>query len=126
MHRFVVVALAVTILVTLAADGVPALRPTPTVAQQALRTVHIGPLPPSFPLEIALVLRGQRPEDLSALLAAEDDPHSSLYHHYLSSTTFAQIYGPSAEDEARVAQVLRAAGFQVENNNTSGSLLMAQ
>ncbi|HEV8192757.1 MAG TPA: protease pro-enzyme activation domain-containing protein, partial [Ktedonobacterales bacterium] len=120
MHRIVAIALAVAVLSALVADSAP------TPAQQALRTVHIGPLPPSFPLEIALVLRGQHSEDLSALLAAEDDPQSSLYHHYLSSTTFAQLYGPSAENEAHVIQVLHAAGFQVENNNASGSLLMAQ
>lgn len=128
MHRIVVIALAVSILVVLAADGAPAHRPVtaPTLAQQAPKAVHIGSLPPSFPLEIGLVLRGQRPDDLSALLAAEDDPQSPLYHRYLSSTTFAQLYGPSAEDEAHAAQVLRTAGFQIENNSTSGSLLMAQ
>jgi kumamolisin len=131
MQRIVVATMTVAVLVTLLvlpASVASARAHTPVLpsARAMPAALRIGPLAPDFPLQIALVLHGQHQAALGSLLAAEDDPMSPLYHHYLSPDGFARMYGPAAADVTRVAQVLRAAGMLVELSHAPGSLLMAR
>ena len=51
---------------------------------------------------------------LDALHAAQHDPASPLYHHWLTAAEFATRFGPSPADKAAVARELQAAGFTVK------------
>jgi subtilase family serine protease len=88
--------------------------------------VRLGPLPLDFPLSITLVLRDQHSADLGVKLAEINDPHSPIYHHFLTADQFSQQFGPSASAEDKVMQVLRAAGMRVDDADSSGSLLAAR
>src|SRR5215469_2834795 len=87
--------------------------------------VRLSPLPADFPLDITLVLRGQRSTDLDATLAGINDPHSPLYHHFLTPDQFGRQFGPTVSALYQVIQVLRAAGMQTEGTDSSSSLLVA-
>lgn len=78
-------------------------------------------------LTIALHLRQQK--QLDTLLQEQDDPHSPLYHHYLTPREFARQFGPHASTVEKVAAYLRAQDLAVDavtpNNlliNASGSV----
>jgi kumamolisin len=86
----------------------------------------LGGLPPDYPLEIALVLQGQRPAALDAMLAGINDPHSSLYHHFLTSAQFNQRFGPTATERTQVSKAMGARGLHVEDGGAVGPLLMAR
>jgi kumamolisin len=87
--------------------------------------VRLGPLPSNYPLDIALVLRGQRSTDLDETLAGINDPHSPLFHHFLTPDQFSRRFGPTASAWGQVIQVLRAAGMRTEGADSPGSLLAA-
>ena len=103
-------------------DGIHTSQPRSTPGA----VVRMGPLPSDFPLDITLVLRGQHAADLGATLAEINDPHSPLYHHFLTPDQFGQQFGPSVTAEDKVVRVLRAAGMRVDGADTSGSLLVAR
>lgn len=130
MKRTVVTLLALVLLLALLARMAFSLVPSAPATRQ-VRAAHpavvrLGPLPPNFPLDITLVLRDQNPTALAAILAQIDDPHSPLYHHFLSPGQFSQRFGPASGAASQVARVLRAAGLKVDEGDTTGSLLTAR
>ncbi len=50
---------------------------------------------------------------LDALVRAQQDPHSPLYHHWLTPAEFGARFGASAQDLARVTAWLATQGFTV-------------
>jgi hypothetical protein len=50
---------------------------------------------------------------LNALLTAQDDPHSSLFHHYLTSDQFTSQFGPLPQTTNRVVAYLTSQGLHV-------------
>ncbi|MGO8950637.1 MAG: protease pro-enzyme activation domain-containing protein [Ktedonobacterales bacterium] len=130
MKRALVASAAAAILVALlgipgGGDSLRARFGASPAARGTHATVRVAPLPPTFPMEISLVLRGQHPTALSATLSALEDPRSPLYHHFLTPSEFTRLFGPSAAGVERVAGVLQASGLQVDSTRTSNSLLVA-
>ncbi len=52
--------------------------------------------------------------DLDALLTAQQDPDSPLYHHWLTPAEFGTRFGPTDADLAEVSAWLAAQGFTVD------------
>lgn len=86
--------------------------------------VRLGPTPPSQPLTLTIVLRGQSPAALNAVLAAIGDPSSPEYRHYLTPDEYTRRFGPTTQEQARVAAALRALGFTVPPALAAGSGLL--
>lgn len=61
---------------------------------------------------VAFPLRN-RPQ-LDALLAAQQDPTSPIYQHWLTRAQFADQFGPSLAARAAIARELSSAGFSVQ------------
>jgi subtilase family serine protease len=66
---------------------------------------------------ITLVFRRSPAQEaeLKNLLSAQQNPASSLYHHWLTPETFAARFGVADQDIATTESWLRAQGFQIDN-----------
>ncbi len=62
-------------------------------------------------LKVFLTLRNRA--ELDELLAAQQDPASAQYHHWLTPASFASRFGPNADDSKAVADWLASEGFKV-------------
>lgn len=72
---------------------------------------------PATRLDRMLLLLNSSPaqqSDLAALLAAQQDLDSPLYHHWLSPAEFGARFGPSDDDLAQVTAWLAAQGFTID------------
>ena len=81
---------------------------------QARHAPDLGPLPADYPLHgITLVLRRSPAQqaDLDQLLAAQQDPASAAFHHWLTPDEFADRFGAAESDLAAVEHWLLAQGF---------------
>ncbi|MBX5450857.1 MAG: S8/S53 family peptidase [Thermogemmatispora sp.] len=74
-------------------------------------------------LSIALKLRNEA--QLDALLAAQNDPNSPLYHHYLTPQQFTEMFGPTPESVNRVVAYLKAQGLRVNGVSPNRTLINA-
>ncbi len=77
----------------------------------------IGPAAPDFPMQrMILVLEptAEQQAALDALVAAQHDPASALYHRWLTPEDFAAEFGVSSENLRRVTDWLSASGFTIE------------
>lgn len=74
-------------------------------------------------LSIGLQLRNQ--QDLQALLSDLYNPHSSLYHHFLSPQQFASEFAPTIDQRQQVARYLRSQGLTVTSIAPNGLLIDA-
>jgi hypothetical protein len=75
-----------------------------------------GPAPDSLRLEnITLTFKptAEQQADLSALLEQQQDRASPLYHHWLTPEQFADRFGLSPSDIAKVAAWLQSQGFSI-------------
>jgi subtilase family serine protease len=75
-----------------------------------------GPAPDSLKLEnLALTFKPteEQQADLSALLEQQQDRSSPLYHHWLAPEQFADRFGLSPGDVAKVAAWLQSQGFTI-------------
>ena len=75
-----------------------------------------GPLPASQPvLGLTLVLARSPEQELQfeKLLAAQQDPASPQYHHWLTSTQVGEQFGLSSHDVASIGAWLQSQGLQV-------------
>ena len=76
-----------------------------------------GPADDAFPLNgMALALKPSDAQqaDLTALLAAQQDPASADYHNWLTPDQFAARFGASSSDIAQVTAWLEGQGFVVQ------------
>src|SRR5260370_25172654 len=67
----------------------------------------------SAPLELSVVLGLHNQAGLGKLLAAQQDPKSPEYHHWLSATEFNARFGPTPAQIDAVKTWLTDAGFAV-------------
>ena len=89
----------------------------------------LGRLPDSQPLRFAVVLAPSHPRELQALLAAQRDPASPEFGHYLAPGEFAGKFGPGSQEIDAVTAWLHgrglvdtnANGFAVEVRASSGA-----
>ena len=56
--------------------------------------------------------------ELNELVELQGDPHSPIYHHFLTVAQFRAQFGPTAETMKRVAAGLAAQGFSVRSAST--------
>src|SRR5271169_4698899 len=68
---------------------------------------------PSQALAIRLTLALRNRADLARLLASQQDPASPEYHRWLTPDAFANRFGPTGADLARVSRFLTQKGFTV-------------
>lgn len=81
-----------------------------------------GALPASSPLRgmtLVFNLSPAQKVELDTLLAAQADPHSPLFHHWLTPDQFAAHFGVADADLARVQTWLQGQGFQVSGVSRS-------
>lgn len=65
------------------------------------------------PISLAIGLNLRNPEGLATYLQEIASPQSTLYHHYLTPSTFATLYGPLPQSEVAVSSFLRSQGFKI-------------
>jgi len=76
----------------------------------------LGRVAPSFVLSritLALAPSDAQKNDLDQLLAAQQDPSSSEYHHWLTPEEYARRFGASEADLAQITAWLQAEGLTV-------------
>jgi len=74
-------------------------------------------------LSISLNLRNQ--DTLNTLLAAQNDPHSTLYHQYITSQQFAAEFGPTQATVDSVVAYLHSQGLAVSSVSSNHLLIDA-
>jgi kumamolisin len=74
-------------------------------------------------LSVGLQLRNQ--QELARLLSAIYNPHSSLYHHFLTPQQFAAEFGPTPDQQHQVIDYLRSQGLTVTHVAPNGLLIDA-
>lgn len=87
--------------------------------RQALHGVDSGPVAPETVIPgITLVFKRSAAQEnaLDELLAAQQNPESPLYHHWLTPDVFAARFGVADEDIATTEAWLRLHGFKVESS----------
>ncbi len=65
------------------------------------------------PISLAIGLNLRNSAGLAAYLQEITSPQSTLYHHYLSPSTFATLYGPLPQSEVAVSSFLQSQGFKI-------------
>ncbi|MEO7022252.1 MAG: S53 family peptidase [Ktedonobacteraceae bacterium] len=94
---------------------IPALKGlAPTNASSVNRELH---------LSISLNLRNRA--TLDKLIQAQSDPHSSLYHQYLTSQQFTHMFSPTAASINHVVAYLHGQGLHIDSVASNGVLIDA-
>lgn len=86
-----------------------------------------GPAAPETRLErMILVLQSgaTQQQELEALLAAQQDPRSPLYHQWLTPESFAERFGASSNDIGRIVAWLGAQGFSIDEIPAGGRAIV--
>jgi pseudomonalisin len=68
---------------------------------------------PDESLDMSITLRLQQADALAALIAAQQDPQSPQYHHWLTPEEFATRFAPSPDAYGAVVDWLQREGFAV-------------
>jgi subtilase family serine protease len=76
-------------------------------------------------LQLSIALNLRNTAALDALIAAQNNPHSSLYHHYLTPQQFTALFGPTPATVERVVRYLRSQGLRVEQVSANRTLISA-
>lgn len=100
----------------LAAPAHSPLGPTSTtgnVLPGLAKARDLGPAGDDRPMSLLVSIARPDPDGERALLRDEYDPHSDRYHHYLSTTAFADRFGVSAAHLRAVTDWLRGGGLRV-------------
>jgi len=77
-------------------------------------------------LNLSVGLQPRNQAELNALLSNQSDPHSPLYHRYLTPQQFADEFGPTAQQQQQVVDYLHQQGFSVTNVAPNGLLIDAR
>ena len=89
---------------------------TAGIPRKAMPQYDQGPVDPSFQLNYMTLLTtpsAAQQKALDQLLAQQQDRRSPLYHHWLTPEQFADRFGLSTGDVAKVAAWLKSEGFTV-------------
>jgi subtilase family serine protease len=90
-----------------------------TVSPQALNLPTYGDLPATQTLPLQIWFKSRNQEQLSSLLASQQDSRSPQYHKWLTPQEYASRFGVTQPEFDQVSNWLRSEGFQV----TGGSPL---
>ncbi|MGH8128342.1 MAG: S53 family peptidase, partial [Gammaproteobacteria bacterium] len=87
------------------------------------RATKVGPhaLDSTIKLTVGLNLRNEI--KLKSFLEQVQNPHSSVYHQWLTPGEFTRLYGPTKAEVARVEQFLKAQGINVLNVSANRVLI---
>jgi subtilase family serine protease len=69
----------------------------------------------SSQLQLSISLNLRNPSGLDALLQAQQNPQSPLYHHYLTPQQFSSMFGPTQATVDQVTAWLQSQGLQVNS-----------
>ena len=83
-----------------------------------------SPAPDSY-RTVGLTLPGRDPVGLNARIAAEYDPTSPLFHHFLTPDEFAQAYGASVADASALIGWLQDGGLTITGLNRARTSILA-
>lgn len=72
-----------------------------------------GRMDGSRALDLSIALNLRNADALSALIAAQNDPNSGLYHRYLTPSEFTERFGPTQATVDQVVAYLRSQGIVV-------------
>lgn len=75
----------------------------------------IGPTPNAQPLHLSIVLKLRDEAGLDALLDAQNNPTSPLYHHYLTTQEFKEQFAPTQAEVAFAVAYLREQRIQINS-----------
>ncbi len=76
-------------------------------------------------LQLSVGLRPRNQQDLAILLSDLYNPHSSLYHRFLTPQQFASDFAPTPDQQQQVASYLRSQGLTVTSIAPNGLLIDA-
>lgn len=86
----------------------------------------LGHAAPATSIPLAITLNYRHADQLEQLIRLQNDPSSPYFHHWLTSEQFAQAFGPTPEQYARVAATLRRAGLAVTRTYTNRTVVDAE
>ncbi len=89
------------------------------VAKWVATATKVGPAADSQKVRLSALLGFRNQDQLTSLLAQQSTPGSTNYGHYLTAAQFHQRFTPSAQDEAKVEDALRAMGFAIAGKPAS-------
>ena len=102
----------------------PAVRLTGHVPQAAVARAHVlGRVASGETVRLALALPLRDPEGLETLLRRQATPGDPLFKRFLTPAEFADQFGPSADDYARVAGFAKRSGLAVVGTHPNRLLL---
>jgi pseudomonalisin len=84
------------------------------VSSRAAASRRIGRADPHGRLAASITLGVRHQDELEALLAAQQQPGSPQYHHWLAPEEFAERFAPPAEQYEALAQWIEHQGFAVQ------------
>ncbi|HEX9056032.1 MAG TPA: S53 family peptidase [Ktedonobacterales bacterium] len=96
-----------------------------TLPRALVHSQRLRRMPGSQSLQLAVSLQIQRPADLTALVASQQDPKSPQYHKYLTPQAFADQFGPSPDTVAAVRKFLTDGGLHVTGVSANRLLIDA-
>src|SRR5580692_6478285 len=73
----------------------------------------LGPAPAGQRVRVAVVLNYHHESELDALVTAQADPRSAIYHRFLTRGQFGGYFAPTSAEYARVIAALRRGGFAI-------------
>jgi cell division septation protein DedD len=79
----------------------------------ALAFTDAGRRASTAPVAVSVTLRYNHQAELDQFVQNVNDPHSAMYHQYLTPAQFNQYYAPTAQQEQSVVSALQAAGFTI-------------
>jgi kumamolisin len=75
----------------------------------------LGPTAAAETISASLILKVRHPDQLEALVADTQDPHSRRYHDFLSLGEFVDRFAPDARDIAIITRYLHGFGITVDD-----------
>jgi pseudomonalisin len=86
---------------------------------------RIGNLAPQFRMDrMVLLLQPSDSSALDSLAAAQQDPESPLYHHWLTPAQYASQFGATPFQRAIIASWLAGQGFHIDQIAANGRLIL--
>jgi len=89
------------------------------------RAQLVGPASSQQQLNLSVGLQLRNQQELDNLLRGMYNPHSSMYHHFLTPQAFADEFGPTADQQQQVKGYLQQQGLTVTHVAPNGLLIDA-
>ncbi len=93
------------------------------IAPLVSRAQLVGPASSQQQLNLSVGLQLRNQQELDNLLSAIYDPHSSMYHHFLTPQAFAAEFGPTNDQVQQVKDYLQQQGLTVIHVSSNGLLI---